>query len=144
MNNDFESVLSALLTSLSSVGGFNTVSRRLVIWTDPDLAQPALFVRNAGPTDDYQDKTIFARTALDVEVWIYCKADPLPALAPDITFNGLVKAVRDKISKADSPTGKFTIGGLVNWCRIQGKSDSDPGDTDGQCKLVMTLKIILP
>jgi len=144
MNNDFEPVLNALMTKLQTVPGFQTYSRRLVIWTTEDLLQPAIFIRLGSIEDDLSSGSQFAITTIEVEVWIYAKADQPPAAAPDTSFNNLVKAVRNVLTAPDSPTGQNTLGGTVSWCRIDGKSETDAGDNDNQCKAVIPVKITLP
>lgn len=142
MNNDFEPVLAGLQTYLQTKVGssFALINRRATHWDDAKV-QPCLQIRHVGVDDEWQ--AIYAKTALDVELWIYCKADTDPSLAADTTLNGLIKALRNAFA-FDNPQGKFTIGGLVDWARIQGRSDKDDGSIDGQGKFYTQVKIVLP
>jgi hypothetical protein len=121
--------------------GFLTVSRRVQFWSQV-TEQPALFIRHDGD-DDSHPNIIFGKTEVSVELWIYSKAGEDPNTAPDIALNQLVKAIRNSLLP-DAPTGKFTLGGLVDWCRIEGHSSFDPGDIDGQSKALLPVKLLLP
>jgi len=142
VNNDYEPVLAGLLSFLTTKVGssFPTIGRRVKMWTDVET-QPALFLRHI--RDDDMLRQQFAITELDVEIWVYAKAAADPSAAPDTAFNGLIKAIRNALAP-DGPQLKFTIGGLVDWCRIVGKSEIDDGSVDGQCKAVIPLRISLP
>jgi len=139
VNDDHEPVLAALFDTLQAVAPFKTASRRTQHWNQV-AEQPALFLRHVGTTDQYSgDLSI---TTLECEVWIYSKAGQDPAATPDTDLNELVTAVRQSFAPDDDV--RFTLGGLVFWCRIEGRSDYAPGDQGGQAIARIPVRITLP
>ena len=147
MNNDFETPLAALQTYLQAKVGssFQQIGRRTFDWEDPRAElQPALFIRHIGNEDVWHNK-VSSITELDVQLWIYVKANTDPALAPDTTLDSIVKSVRAALSTPDNfQYGCFTLGGAADWCRVSGRTEKDDGANDGQGKAVLPLKITLP
>ena len=129
-------------TGVALTTGFQTTGRRVLLWSKV-AAQPALFLRNVDD-EDVWDNPVLPKTTLDVEVWIYSRAGANPDLAPGVGLNNLVDAVRAAFKPDNPMTRTLTLGGLVQWCRIEGKSDFDPGDLDGQAKAVVPVKILVP
>lgn len=145
MSIDHEAVLQGLIDQIAVGCGsnFKHYSRRLKFWTDSQV-QPALFLRHTGDEDDWPGEGLGIVT-LEGELWLYCKASQDPSEAPDTELNRLVKLVRAVFEPdADGEDARFTIGGIVYRCRIDGKSLFDPGDTDEQSKALLPIKIMLP
>lgn len=141
--DDSETILIALLDHLVEyVPRFKTVGRRVRFWTD-SFEQPALFLRHTGDVDNYQGDT-FDRRTVEAELWVYSKAGEDPDIAPDIELNSLVKDIRFAFEPDETDTNCFTLNGRVYWCRIEGRSDFDPGDIDGQGKAVLPIRILIP
>jgi hypothetical protein len=130
-------------TGVSLATGFQTAGRRVLLWSKVS-AQPALFLRLMADEDVYHD-IILSRTTLEAEVWIYCKSKD-PDLPPSTLLNNLIDAVRYALRPDNMMLRQQTLGGLVNFCRIEGRSEFDPGDLDmdGQAKAVLPLKIMAP
>lgn len=122
--------------------GFLTTGRRVRPWTD-SFEQPALFFRHTGDDDRYDNDTL-PRTVLEGELWLYSRAGEDPDTAPDTALNNLVRVIREALAPDDPDTNCFTLGGLVHWCRIEGKSDYDPGDLDKQSKAVIPVRMLIP
>ncbi len=124
--------------------GFQTFGRRLIRWSEVD-AQPALFLRRIGAMDQYDHDSSWSITTLDCEAWLYCRAGADPDTAPDTGLTALERLVRQSMA-FDDPGGdaRFTIGGLVYWCRVEGKTDSSPGDQAGQAISRIPIRITLP
>jgi hypothetical protein len=129
-------------TGGSFTTGFLTTSRRLKFWSEVE-EQPALFVTHTGAEDEWSND-VFAKTTVEADIVIYSRAGEDPDAAPDITLNNLVNAVREALAPDDPATGTFTLGDLCHWCRIEGKTEYDPGDTDKQSKAVIAVRILLP
>jgi len=84
-------------------------------------------------------------TTLECEGWIYCNAGQNPDLAPDTGLTALERMVRQSFAPdGDYGDPKFTLGGLVYWCRIEGRTDSSPGDLDPQALAKLPIRITLP
>jgi hypothetical protein len=142
MNNDYETVIAGFFDFLTDqTPSFQYRSRRLKQWTDV-ATFPALFLRQIGADDEYPT-TIFARTTLDVELWLYTRVGVDPNAAASADLNALVEEVRDAMLP-DDPSGRFTIGGLSAWCRVEGRTEYDPGDLDTYGKALLPVKILLP
>lgn len=135
----FEPVMDALFANLIASASFQTTGRRLRHWTLV-AAQPALFLRRVGTTDEYSDEMPI--TTLECQVWIYSKAGEDPDAIPDAALSNLDQSVRASFAPDDDE--RFTLGGLVYWCRIEGRSDYSPGDQQGQGISRIPVRITLP
>ncbi len=124
------------------VTGFQTTGRRLIPPSDV-TAQPALFLRNVDDEDAWSN-SVMPRTTLSVEVWIYSQGGQNPDLAPAVALNNLVDAVRAAFAPDNAMARTFTLGGLAQWCRIEGKTEYSPGDLDGQAGAMIPVKILVP
>lgn len=142
MNNDHEPILAALLDWLqTATQGFKTFSRREVFLTDIN-AQPALLLRQVGANYEFQ-KNIFSRTTIDAEIWIACPATQNSDLPSDTDLNLLKYSVLDAF-EPDEASGRFTLGGLAFWCRVEGQSEQYPGDIGNQSLCKLPVKITVP
>lgn len=117
-------------------------SRRLIPWDDCK-EQPALFVRDTDEETEYS-QIIFQRLTIGAEIWLYSNLGQNPDLAPVIGLNYLLDAVQAAMASDDPMQQRYTIGGLVFWCRISGQIKKDPGDLDGQAIAVIPVEIIVP
>lgn len=122
--------------------GFLTFGRRLIPWQQVS-AQPALFLREPDQELEYQNIILQVQT-IKAEVWIYSKAGQDPNIAPITALNNLLDAVQAAFAPDDPASGRFTLGGLVHWCRLQGKVEKEPGDLDGQAIAVAEVLITVP
>lgn len=124
--------------------GFLTTGRRVPHWSQVK-AQPALFLRRIGAVDEYDHDSFFSRTTLECEAWIYCNTGNDPLAAPDAGLTILEQLVRDSFAPdADYGDPRYTVGGLAYWCRIDGRTDSSPGDQGDQALARIPIKITLP
>ena len=113
---------------LDRVGAqFATTGRRVEHWTQVS-EQPSLFMRQIGTTDSYSGDLPIV--TVELEVWLYSRAGEDPDAVPDAALATLHQAVRDCFDPDDD--GRFTLGGIVYWCRIEGRTDYSPGDQGGQ------------
>lgn len=137
-----EAVLAAFFAWLvSQTGGlFLTTSRRLQHWALV-ADQPALYLRHIGTTVAYRGD--LQMSTLECEVWIYSNAGADQDVAPDIALNQLVLAVW-KCFAPDLDDARFTLNGLVYWCRIEGRIDAAPGDQGPQAIARVPVRITLP
>lgn len=124
--------------------GFLTTGRRVQHWSQVS-DQPALFLRHIGTTDEFDHDSLFSRTSLECEAWIYSDAGKNPNAAPDVMLNHLVQMVRQSFAPdGDYGDPRFTLAGLAYWCRIEGRSDYSPGDQGGQALARIPIRITLP
>lgn len=124
--------------------GFLTTGRRVEHWAKvPD--QPALFLRRTGVTDQADHENFYSITTLECEAWIYCNAGQDKDIAPDEALTALEQMLRESFAP-DGEYGdpRFTLGGLVHWCRFEGRSDISPGDQGPQAIARMPIRITIP
>lgn len=123
--------------------GFLTASRRVTHWQQTPN-QPAFFLRRVGMSDD-PDGHFIIRT-IECEMWIYCNAGQDESVAPDEVLTGLETMLRNSLipDVRDDDGVRFTLGGRVYWCRIEGNADISPGDHDAQAIARIPLRITLP
>jgi hypothetical protein len=125
--------------------GFLTTGRRLKFARDV-TSQPALFLRGADEDLDYVETILQAQT-IDGEIVIYSKAGEDPNAVPEIALNNLMDAVQSAFApdiRGSGGTGRFTLGGLVHWCRLEGRVIKDSGDISGQAAAIMPVRITVP
>lgn len=122
--------------------GFLTTGRRVPHWQQV-AEQPALFLRRTGVLDEGDQ--FFTITTLECEAWIYCNAGQDPDRAPDTVLTGLEHLVRTSFAPdADYGDPRFTLGGLAHWCRIEGRTDTSPGDQGPQAIARIPIRVTLP
>jgi hypothetical protein len=122
--------------------GFLTTGRRLKRWSDVE-PQPALFLRSGDEDLEYADSINQTQT-IDAEIWIYSNAGQNPDSVPETALNNLLDSVQAAFAPDDPSTNRFTLGGLVFWCRLEGRIEKDPGDTSGQAIAVADVLITVP
>ena len=64
-------------------------------------------------------------------------------LVPETVMNGLLAAIDNALLPDDLETGKFTIGGLVTHCWIEGDTSVDPGIFGNQAAALVPLHILV-
>lgn len=143
MSSDYEIVMDALFAQLIGGGDFVTTGRRVLHWNQVS-EQPALFLRRTGVL--YQSQDLQVMRTLICEVWIYSKGGEDPDAAPDETLTDLEAKVLARLAPDvhDDDEARFTLGGLVYWCRVEGRSDMGPGDQAGQAVAKIPILVTLP
>jgi hypothetical protein len=143
MSNDFEPIMTALLARLAAATTFATTSRRLKHWSQVSEF-PALFLRRTGTL--YDADMTFIRTTLVTEAWVYSDTGSDPDGTPDSGLTAIEKALLDQlVPDVDDEEGtRFTLGGLVYWCRPEGRSDMAPGDQGNVAILRLPILITVP
>lgn len=151
---DREGIWAALFQwlELALASQFVSIGRKHI--SPPDLvfsAQPALFVIQVKETH-VPSKPPGAPTKLVLHGFliVYC---PAPTVDEEIgqetvlaasTLNGLLQAIDDALQPDNPTTGKFTLGGLVTHCWIEGDTDMDPGIFGDQAAAVIDINILVP
>ena len=131
-----EEIYSALFAKFSGLTStFNTISRRLVHFNDvPPNSQPALFVTQANQvaTIDVRGLT---KWLLMAELYIYVRTDGKQV--PGTVFNTLLDTIQDALVFDDIINAKLTLGGLVEFCRIEGEVQVHEGGIGDQSILIV-------
>lgn len=119
-----------------------TVSNRLRLWGDVSSdQQPAAFLVTHRELDEYRGLGL-VRRRLDLGVWCYSRTDSNPG-GPQL--DTMMEAFETAFNVVDNPsTGCNTLGGLVYWCRIEGRIFKDPGDIDNQAMMILPLSVEMP
>lgn len=142
-----EAILSALFTlvtgaSFSLTSGatsFLTTGRRVPMWSAV-TEQPALFLRDV--EEDVTHPSVLSKTEIGAEIWVYLQ-ETNPDAAASTDLNIVLDAVVATLAP-DSPTRQLTLGGLVAWCRIEGKIRKWPGDIGQQAIMKIPVRISVP
>jgi hypothetical protein len=117
-------------------------SNNLVLWgsLSPEQ-QPACYLVTHKETDDYMGNGL-SRRRLELGIWCYSRADNTPGA---VDLDTMMEAFESIFAVQDNySTGNNTLGGLVYYCRIQGRVFKDPGDLDGQTLLIVPLVVEMP
>jgi hypothetical protein len=136
-----EQIYIALFTLLSGIPGLKTTSRRLVHWVDvPKSQQPALFQaqKTETPTTTTGQPS---RWTLHVDVYLYCHSSD-PTVVPMTIANAILDQITSVLDMQPA-FGKQTLGGLVNYCRIQGPIQTDEGVLDDQSVCIIPVEIMV-
>lgn len=134
---------SANATGVSMMTGFSTISRRAKFTAD--VAQPALFLRAplSKPGESIEYEGPLEALTMKPEFIISTSAGADPDVVPETALNNLLDAVRSALNP-DDMSGRFTLGGLVHWCRIIGDIDKDTGDLGPIAIAAGDIEIIVP
>lgn len=138
----FQFLVEAVGSSYQTITSEDGKRLRVKYWSQvPEASQPALFVRNMGETDSYGDSDDLQITDLNIDIWIYCRT-PMDEV-PDTTLNALIMGIRAALDPGPFAT-RLTLGDpAIYRCRIEGKTQRDPGDLDQQAKAVIPVVIRL-
>lgn len=153
MSNQREAImgaLSALLATarfdqpINGLGSWASMSRRVRLWNDVAPAdQPALFLGEHGENIAYSLDAFPGKTTLNVDCLIYTCAGRDPGQTPAKALNLAIEALIGALAP-DPKVGRQTLGGLVQYCRVEGRIVKDPGDLDGQGFALVPIKILIP
>jgi hypothetical protein len=137
-----EAIYSALFARLQNAYAWNTASRRLLHWSDVTaLQQPAMFLAQAGE----QPQTIShqpSKWKLNVKVWVYANCQTAAGPAASSVLNPLLDAVQAAIAPNGSGLETQTLGGLVEWVRIEGNIETDEGLLGDQAVAVIPVTLL--
>ncbi len=136
-----EPIYVALFTKLQAIGaGFATYSRHLRHWTDVQATeQPSLFQVQVGELAQPQPLGLPTKWTLSVDLYVYVKGDGKTAMGA--TINPLLDAITTAIAP-DNPSGKQTLGGLVEHCWIEGALETDEGVLGDQSVVIIPIRIL--
>ena len=135
-----EIVYSALFAKLQSVPGLVTVSRRLKNVQDVQPEEfPAAYQLQGEQLNKYTGTTPAVYTwKCDWLLYAY-SADP--TIAPSTALNNLIDAA---VAVLAPPFGKQTLGGLVEYCAIDGNIHVFEGVLGDRAVAVLPIVIVLP
>lgn len=137
-----EAAYAALFARVSTVRGFQTVSRQLKAWADvPQPDQPALFVAQGKQIAEAIADNMPTRWKLTAELYVYVLNNDPGLVLSCTTLNDLVDAIEAVLR----PTPGFerqTLGGVVEHCRISGDIETDEGVLGAQAVAIIPIEIL--
>jgi hypothetical protein len=151
---DREAIWAALFAWFQAQLGaqFTTMGRKHVQPPQLTEAEQPAFFQVAGKELHIPDKPPGAPTRLVLRgiLILYVFDDgPLEQagserLLAETTLNNLLKAIDAALTPDNLVTGKFTLGGLVTHCWIEGESELDPGIFGPQAAAILPIHILVP
>jgi hypothetical protein len=144
-------VMTALATVLSSmtfpaaINGsttWRTFEQRLRLWGDvPVEQQPYMALVTHLEMDEYRNLGLLRRR-LDLRAWCYSRTDG--GVIGQVDLDVMMQGFETALQPDDPSRNTFTLGGLVYWCRIEGRVFKDPGDIDNQALLLVPIVVEWP
>lgn len=135
-----ETIFAALFAKITAVPGVTTVSRRLKHWADvPRDQQPAIFMAQGRQTV----KTVRGQPpvwTMSVDIYIYCQTNNVGS--PGEALNPLIDAIEAALA-GNMAENTQTLGGLVEWCRIEGSIETDEGTLGDQAVAIIPISILV-
>jgi hypothetical protein len=155
-----EAIWAALFAWFQSqLGGqFQTMGRKHVAPPDLTIADQPAFFQVAGKEVHFPRQSTFSGMPVRLQLkgfLILYLFDASPdedigqeQLLAETTLNGMLKAIDaaltpDMVPSLPGGEGKFTLGGLVTHCWIEGDSDLDPGIFGPQCAAIVPINILV-
>lgn len=143
MFNAREAIYAALFAKFQNATNFVTISRRLQHWTDvPASAQPALFQAQVDETaHTTPGPGIPVTFILRVDLYLYANTSGDATISPSTILNPLIDAALAAIAP-EPISGKQTLGGLVDYCYVDGRLVTDEGvlGNQGVCIIPIVMK----
>lgn len=134
-----EAIYSALFTLVSAAPGLVTTSRKLLHWNDvPASQRPALFMsqRREMTEQAYGRPTIWR---LEVDLYVYVSTQG--SAYPGAVLNPILDAITAKLDNAFAGQPQ-TLGGLVQWARIEGTIETDEGTLGNDAVAIIPVTIL--
>ena len=137
-----ETVFVALFNLLQSSTSFVTASRRLQHWTDvPAIQQPALFVAQKDEDRMAMTNQPF-RLKLNADIYVYTNSGGQPGVTPSTQMNNILDAVDAALLQYGGRENQ-TLGGIVSYCRVSGKTQTDEGVLGDQAVAIIPIEILV-
>jgi hypothetical protein len=127
---------------INGASAWVTTSNRLKLFADVAAdQQPAAYLVTHREVDEYRGLGLLRRR-LELGVWCYCRSD---SQAGGPLLDTMMESFEAAFNVADDPSHNTnTLGGLVYWCRIEGRVFKDPGDLDNQTLLIVPIVVEMP
>ena len=148
-----ESIMNSLFTLLEGVVfsgpvagqlSWQTTSRKLRLWGDvPPTSQPAMYLAEHREAYEQLGKGQMRRTGMRATIFAYAYAAGDDEIGGTY-INNMLDGIEAALAPDDIMAGVLTLGGQVQWCRVEGEIIKDPGDLDKQALLMIPIHILLP
>lgn len=140
MNPSRESIYSALYAVLQDTPGLQGSARKWIPWSQVGYGQqPFLIMREFGESYDWKlGGPAPATKLLIANVIVYVRIDlPSTDVWGATLVNNFLDAVEAQLMPNVENGFAQTLGGLVRWCRVQGRQTIYEGDTQQQAISVL-------
>jgi hypothetical protein len=144
-----EQVMTALLASLAGIKAsgvpLKSIGRRV---RDPENVssndRPALFLVEHMDSWERPAINLPAKRALTVWALLYTDVGTDENLIPMTQINQFIEAIEAALAPDTPILNRFTLGGIVFNCMLEGEGIRAAGDTTGKSVAAIPIKIILP
>jgi hypothetical protein len=134
-----EAIYSALFALVSTAPGLVTTSRKLLHWNDvQSSARPALFQAQKGETA-IQSTGLPTKWMLGVDIYVYVSTKGTDH--PGAVLNPILDAIAAKLDMP-FPGQPQTLGGLVQYARIDGRIETDEGTLGDDAVAIIPVSIL--
>lgn len=134
-----EPIYAAIFALVASTPGFVTTGRKLLHWNDVQPhQQPALFQAQKRET---ATQSTGRPTVWGGAVDLYVYANTAGAVSPGTVLNPLLDAI-DALFEHHPARGPQTLGGLVQWCRIEGTIETSEGTLGDQEVAIIPIRFL--
>jgi hypothetical protein len=134
-----EPIYAALFALMSGTAGFLTTSRILKHWDDVSPgSQPALFMAQ-GQQIANTERGKPTRWTLEAKVYVYVRTDG--NVVPSTVLNPILDAIEAAL-QGNAAENTQTLGGLVDYCRIDGAIETDEGTLGQQAVAIIPISIL--
>ena len=135
-----EAIYAALYDRLKTIPGIVTTSRKLRHWSDVGQSeQPALFQTQKTQTAIRQTG-LPCKWLLPADIYLYVQDQS--ADGPSTAINALIDAVETALAPDNIIKNTNTLGGLVEYCRIEGSIETDEGTLGDQAVAIIPIIIL--
>lgn len=143
MTTDFEPLYAAFFTSITSrVTGLVTTGRRLRMWSElTPIQQPALFMAQTGELPSTVTG-LPSKWTLTFDLYLYLNSGPAFDRVPAIELNAFLAQIRAAFAPDNLTRNAFTLGGLVQHCRIAGAIETFDGTLGDQSVAIIPVEIL--
>ncbi|MDR3495292.1 MAG: hypothetical protein P4L82_11890 [Ancalomicrobiaceae bacterium] len=136
--------MQALLALVSATLAFKTASRRN---RDPDTLKPAdcpaVFLLEDSETYERYSPSMPPKRVLLVSAVFYNDIGTDQSQSPATAINTALDAL-DLAFRPMTPSGLFTMNGLVDSVVIEGEVKKAPGDRTGRSVAIVPIRVVLP
>jgi hypothetical protein len=134
-----EPIYAALYALLSGVANFNSTSRIVKHWDDvPQGQQPALFMAQGQQIANTQ-RGQPTKWTLQVKIYVYARTDG--EQVPSTVINPILDAIEAAL-QGNAAENTQTLGGLVDYARIEGTIETDEGTLGSQAVAIIPISIL--
>lgn len=117
---------------------------RLKLWGDvPAQQRPYVALATHAELDEYQHLGL-VRRRLEIRAYCYTWNDLGGPTGSQSDLDTIMSSFETALHPDDPSRNNFTLGGLVYWCRIQGRVLKVPGDLDGDALMLVPIVIEYP